>query len=210
MIHSCSYKAGAVCNNQQENWCTGNKKDSVNYTSTKIIDDIIISDISDVYDHRIFINNQHIADTKNRLEDIDSEIQKLKKQLEYQNKAKKEALDYLSGLEKNNKEYILNKKNYEKKSINTIINKVLLLYVKDATEFNDSTVQNVLDAYSNLYHQNVMLKYIYIFLDNNMNKIITLVDKESDEETEISFELDFSAVKDIKNVLNTLFIEKHA
>ena len=29
MIHSCSYKAGAVCNNQQENCCTGKEKDSV-------------------------------------------------------------------------------------------------------------------------------------------------------------------------------------
>lgn len=185
-----------------------NNKNAVNYVASNIIDEMLISDVADIFDHRIYLNQKKISDVKYKISEIDSELNKLEKRIKELKETKKELKTYLSEIEKSNDTYISIKKNYEVNSINSLINKVLLLYIEDISSFNDSTVQEILNNYSNLYPQNILLEFIYEYLDSNINKVITLISNESDEETEINFELDFSAVKNMKNELNKLFIDK--
>lgn len=181
-------------------------KNVVNHVCSDFIKEIVASDITDIFDHRIYLNNKKINETTDAIDDVDAKILRLKTELNKLNEKKTEYTSYLTKLKKENNEYIIKKKKYEETSIKSIIDKVLLIYTSDISNFTDITIQNVFSEYT--YPQNYIIEILFKFLDDNMNKEIVVIDKNSDNKTEYSINLNYPTVTDIKKILNTLIIKK--
>lgn len=181
------------------------KRNVINSMCSDFITEFYTSNIDDLYDHKLYLIKKKIDDVSDDIEDTNNEILKLENKILSLKEKKNEYDNYLSELKKEYESYISYKKNYKEKSIKAIINRVLLIYIKDVSDYTDMTIQNVFNDYS--YNQNFIIEMIYKFLDDNMNEKIAVVDENSDDNTTYFIKLNFSTTKDIKKVLNSLIIQ---
>lgn len=184
-------------------------KDAVNYICSDFIDELLISDADELFDSYVYLNNQKVKNIEDELNDIKLEKLRLEKRLINLSKIETDYINKISEINKENSVYLENKKKHKEKSIRTIFNKVLLIYVKDVAEFKDVTVQEVLNEYTSIYNQNYIINSISKYLDKHFDNTITIIDEYSDNKKEYSLKLDYINIKSIKNVLNTLIIKKN-
>ena len=184
-------------------------KDAVNYICSDFIDELLISDADELFDSYVYLNNHKIKNIEDELNNIKLEKLRLEKKLINLSKIETDYINKISEINKENSVYLENKKKHKEKSIRTIFNKVLLIYVKDVAEFKDVTVQEVLNEYTSIYNQNYIINSISKYLDKHFDNTITIIDEYSDNKKEYSLKLDYINIKSIKNVLNTLIIKKN-
>ena len=180
----------------------------VNSSCKKIVEDILLLDVDDVYDVRIFVNNKKIEKIKVELDSIESKKENLETELKQLTKIETDLQKELSEIQKDTDEYISNKKKYKENSMINIINKILLVYTKDEIEFDVLTIQELIIASKTEYKQDLIINNVLKFLDNNRYKEITIKDEKSDDKKMYTIELTDAVVKHIKTVLNGLIIEK--
>lgn len=180
---------------------------NVNSSCKKIVEDILLLDVDDVYDVRIFVNNKKIEKIKIELDSIESKKEYLEKELKQLDSIKNDLEKELSEIQKDTTEYISNKKKYKENSMLNIINQILLVYLKDEIEFNVLTIQELIISSKTEYKQDYIIDNALKFLDNNRYKEITLKDEKSYNTKNYHIELTDAVIKHIKTVLKGLTIE---
>ncbi len=189
---------------------------SISQLCKSIVDDVSLLDTNDIYDVRIFVNNLKQKTLNSTLKEVESnieEIQKEKQQLDFKlknlNTLKDEIESSINEIQKEKDEYISNKKKYHEKSLKHKVNMILLLYIKPNTDFNDSTLQELIYSFNTKEKQNKLIFDVKRYLEANYDRVIKVIDEDSAEKTIYSIKLDDKVVNDIDIVLSSLLVKKN-
>lgn len=180
----------------------------INKSAQIIVDDILLLDVDDVYDARIFSVNRMMDDIKSKLNLVISEKENMQKRMDDLTELEKKLNKKISEIESEKEVYIAYQKKEMKISISKIINKMLLIYVKEDVEFDECVMQElILSSKSNL-NQDLIINNIQRYLDKNMYKSISIKHDETDDDNDYKIHLDEKTVKQMKNLLYKLRINK--
>ena len=86
---------------------------------------------------------------------------------------------------------------------------ILLLYIKPNTDFNDSTLQELIYSFNTKEKQNKLIFDVKRYLEANYDRVIKVIDEDSAEKTIYSIKLDDKVVNDIDIVLSSLLFKKN-
>lgn len=176
-----------------------------------IADDISFLDPESVYNTRIFSNNQNLKILEKTLKRAESERLNLEQEIKEIKDIESELKQQIAEIQKENETYILNQRKYKEKSMNTIINNIMLLYLNDGIDnvkFDIGTVQDVInDAEKGAKTKFIIIKTLE-YIDKNLYQKIEVVDYKSKNKKKQSFKLTEKRVKEISNVLEGVIYSK--
>lgn len=174
----------------------------------EISEDIMLVDPEDEYNHQIFRNNQKLKELKSDIKHINSKEENLKQQLKELETIETKLKSKKMEIEKENYELQSKKREYKEKSINSFIQQMLLLYVKDEAMFDDVAVQMLLDELESEFSQNVIIKGTMRYLNSHRFEEMELNDNKSSDKKTYTVIVDDEVIKSVGNVLKKLIIKK--